>query len=660
MRTTAWLLPVGLVLAVIGGCSSSRFGLAKSDRPASKPKDADEVVYGNPWKKPKKADPKAAEEMSAELAQLRKDMDAAKTASNDLTPWLKNAAEAEGKGDLAAAKGLYQKILDKEPNHAEAHHRLAVIADQQQDARTADEHYLKALTMNRRDADLLSDMGYSLYLRGKYDQSESRLKEALEANPYHRGAQSNLGLVYGRQGKYDQALAAFRQAGTESEAQKNIAQIFPNGRPGSAPDQSGTAVADTERRAAPPLPTDVDQRLDGQFADVMKQMHQQREAAERVRSQQPVGPAANQGMPTGGQPIVHALPPTNNATGTNNAPVNWPPVATTAPPTFNQFGGNGAGNNPPGMAPGANWGTPAAPTMASAGPTNVAKPQDPSPFWTGHSGNTLPEQPAPSNFSGTPTNNGFPANPNAQPNSGIAMNPPAGNVWGNPVAPPTMGNNFPPQSFAAPTNDIRQAGFADSANPRMNDAQRIAAQMAMGTGPGGLLPLVNPGPTAAPLPGTNATNGVNWAYGEMSGNSNRNVENAVWTNPEGINQGAPVNNAAPPTATPGQPWGDWASPAPAAINWGQPPSGNAAPASAAPWDGQPAASAPAPWNGGVNSSSNSGLNPNSSANANVDTYRWDGTPVTAPAGNAAPNDGRNSNNGNATTIPNWPHAPNRL
>ncbi len=671
MRTTAWLLPVGLVIAVIGGCSSSRFGLAKADPPAKKPVDGDRIEYGNPWKKTKKENPEPSKEMMAEMAKVKKDMEAAKAASSDLTPWLKNAAEAEGKGDLAAAKGLYQKILDKDPNNGEAHHRLAVIADQQQDARTADDHYLKALTLNRRDADLLSDMGYSLYLRGKLAESESRLKEALEANPYHRGAQSNLGLVYGRQGKYDQALAAFRQSGTESEAQKNMAQLFPNGRPnGNTTPPAGTAVAENNPRVAPALPTDVDQRLgEAPFSEVMKRMQQEREAAERARSQQPAGQLLGQGMnPNNGQPMVNAAPPTNPQ---NGAATNWPPMASTAPPTFNQFGAtNPLTVTQPNMQPPANWGTSGAAETTAAIPTNVAKPQESNPFWTGNLGNNTSATTAPNSAPGA-QNNSFATNMNPSPHFGTGMNPSPNNAWGNPSAPPTMGNEFPPQNFNAPGGDIRQMGYTDLSNPNasrspqtMNDAQRMAAQMAMATGPGALLPVVNPGPNTATQYPPNSGNGVNWAYGEMSGNGNRNVENAVWTNPQGTDRGTPANHAVqsnPNAIAPEQPWGNWTSPAPAPINWSSDASGNPN-AALPPWAAMPNSNAPAngsatqppPWNGGNNGS---GTN----ANPNADVYRWDGSPVNPPANNSRGNDtSANSGNGAASiTIPNWPNAPMR-
>lgn len=665
MRTTQWLLPVGLSLAVIGGCSSSRFGLAKNDAPAKKPKDADVVEYGNPWKKPKKEEPVEPKELPPELAKLKEKRQATKDQPSDVTPWLKNAAVAESKGELGAAKELYKKILDKDPNNSEAHHRLAVIADQQQDPQTADVHYQTALKLNRKDADLLSDMGYSLYLRGKYDESEMRLKEALEANAYHRGAHSNLGLVYGKQGKYDQALAAFRQAGTESDAQRNMAQLFPNGRPnGNNAAAPGANLAGNTSRVAPAMPSDVDQKLTGaSWQDVQQRMQEQRDAAVRARQNQTGQEFRPEFRDLEQPPSMvnrNAAAPNGagNPTPPNNSNPAWPPVALTPPPTF-----NGANNNPAMMPQG---------FAANAAPaaTNVAKPAESNPFWTGNLGNTMPStNPAGTPPSGFAQNMSPPANFGANP-PGMMPNPARSAMSNGDPSTAWMGNDFagmPPAGNAFDANDspVQPAGFQDfAAAPgnfagtpgAMNDASRMAAQMAMATGPGGLLPVVTPGRGAASAPGNNM-NRAQWAYEETNGPVNRNVENAVYLRQPGADRATPAGNAVnsqpAPSITPPSPWGDFQSPGPSAINWNDSPSntgvnppqwnpnGNAPPTS-------PNGSIPA-WPGNANTGAAAGPN-----GSNLDTYRWNDF----SNGNAArPNNAVNS--GGAMTIPDWPNAPSR-
>ena len=154
-----------------------------------------------------------------------------KSVADDLDRGHAEAAQ----GRLEQAKLSYQRVLEKEPDHLVAHHRLAILADKQQDFRTAEQHYLAALRKNSDDPNLFSDMGYSYFLQGRYLQSEKLFHDALRVQPTHKRALNNLGLLYGTRGKtqadYDQSFAIFRRAGSESGAQSKIAKLFPQGRP---------------------------------------------------------------------------------------------------------------------------------------------------------------------------------------------------------------------------------------------------------------------------------------------------------------------------------------------------------------------------------------------------------------------------------------------
>jgi len=137
-------------------------------------------------------------------------------------------------GRLDLAKSAYNRILNQQPNHVVANHRLAVIADKQRDYATAERHYVTALRVNDSDANVLSDLGYSYLLQQRYPDAEQQLQRALEIQPSHSKAQNNLGLLYGKMGDYDKCLAAFRQTGSEAEAQAKVASQFPLGRPSPA------------------------------------------------------------------------------------------------------------------------------------------------------------------------------------------------------------------------------------------------------------------------------------------------------------------------------------------------------------------------------------------------------------------------------------------
>ena len=134
-------------------------------------------------------------------------------------------------GRLQEAKSHFQAIVREQPLQPMANHRLAVIADTEQDFRNAEKHYLRALNGQPTNPDLLSDLGYSYLLQGRFVESEKFLNDALYHNPRHVKALNNLGLLYGKQNRYHEARAAFFRVGTEAEAYSKLQQLFPNGPP---------------------------------------------------------------------------------------------------------------------------------------------------------------------------------------------------------------------------------------------------------------------------------------------------------------------------------------------------------------------------------------------------------------------------------------------
>jgi Tfp pilus assembly protein PilF len=129
-------------------------------------------------------------------------------------------------GQLVEARHCYSKAMAMSPDNPDLHHRLAIVADQQQQYAMADEHYQAALRLRPRDAKLLNDMGYSAYLRGNTQQAEVILREALSIDRNHRLAMANLGMIYAQQNRYDDALEMFRNGMPEGEAQQSVAQLF--------------------------------------------------------------------------------------------------------------------------------------------------------------------------------------------------------------------------------------------------------------------------------------------------------------------------------------------------------------------------------------------------------------------------------------------------
>lgn len=694
MHPTAKLLVVGLLAAAGSGCTSSRWNLAKSDSP--KPPANNEEVrvkYGFPWSNGSKKQPEKNEALTADLQTKLAEARAKSAANVDVPDHLRKAALAESSGDLAGAKQLYLKVLDADARNAEAHHRLGVIADQQRDTRAADQHYAQALAMTRKDSDLLHDVGYSHLLRGNLDESERYLKEALEVNSFNQRASEHLGQVYARQGKYDAALAQFRQCATEREAQQMLAQAFPNGRPGSG-GTPATPVA--EQRTAQPLP---DFSQGGQTLDQIQQlMAQERAAAQRAREQrieaesrppwddfnaqrapanaasagnhlpqpqyagaaQPANPnratlpqIANTLLPsvTPG-PASAPLPTTTPATsqpGANSAGQPWP-AGSSVPQT------NLAGNS---TAPTTTWGGGPNANPAPANTANAPATQNAPTFWQGALANNAPSTAtnAPSNTATTydtarvPTPSNPLWSPGAAPaTSNAAMPSSQGSPWTNPNYQSTgYERQIPPGMPGASTGASTNA-----------DAARWAAQMAMGAGPGAMFP------TVTQVSHTGGPGNVNFAYGELpSGAPFNQVDPAVWTQ----DRAAPPANAQPAgwngNIAPTSPWNNWQSPAPPSTNWMTPGDNAAPPANMQPPPNYPSGAAATAPSGSYNAAPPPW--PNAPAATSRPTQTADALGAfeaelrnavnSAPANNAtfpAPN-----STSAPTTIQNWPYQPTR-
>ncbi|MCG6155397.1 tetratricopeptide repeat protein [Rubinisphaera margarita] len=148
-------------------------------------------------------------------------------------------AFAKGEADLKngnykSARKHFLEVVQADPENGAAHHRLGYIGDKQKDYQAAEIHYLAALRLEPDDANIACDLGYSYLLQNRTKDSRRFLEKALKIDPNHQASLLNLAGILAKEGDYDGALALFRQAGPEEEAQANIARLFPKGRPAGA------------------------------------------------------------------------------------------------------------------------------------------------------------------------------------------------------------------------------------------------------------------------------------------------------------------------------------------------------------------------------------------------------------------------------------------
>ena len=135
------------------------------------------------------------------------------------------ARQLECQGKHEQARELYKQMLDKHPNNPEYLHRMAVVCTRLQRYGEASSLYERARQRDPRNASLLADMGYTAYLRGDREEAERLLREAVHIKPSDKRALSNLALVVGSYGKFDECLDLLRQAGDEANAIAGLAYV---------------------------------------------------------------------------------------------------------------------------------------------------------------------------------------------------------------------------------------------------------------------------------------------------------------------------------------------------------------------------------------------------------------------------------------------------
>lgn len=131
---------------------------------------------------------------------------------------------AEQQEQWTRAAAIYRQLLDHDPKHAEAAHRLAILCDRQGDFEQSAQWFQRALKLKPGDPELFTDVGYSLASQGRLQEAEINLRQALAISPSHPRAHNHLGVVLAKRGEIEQALASFRRAHCSlAEAHTNVA-----------------------------------------------------------------------------------------------------------------------------------------------------------------------------------------------------------------------------------------------------------------------------------------------------------------------------------------------------------------------------------------------------------------------------------------------------
>lgn len=131
----------------------------------------------------------------------------------------------EQRGEWERAHQHYVEMTKAHPKEVNGYHRAAAACDQLRRHAEAQAWYNKAIALDPEDSQLHNDLGYSYYLAGDLAAAETEIRAAIKLDELNPRYHNNLGLVLGAQDRPEQALEQFRLAGSEADAQFNLAFV---------------------------------------------------------------------------------------------------------------------------------------------------------------------------------------------------------------------------------------------------------------------------------------------------------------------------------------------------------------------------------------------------------------------------------------------------
>ena len=113
---------------------------------------------------------------------------------------------------LVEAQELYRRVLETEPDHANALHYAGVLAHQQGRNEDAIALVERSLALDPDRADCYNNLGIILQSSGRLDAAVDAFERAIAIDPGHANAHSNLGVLLRAAGQPADAERAYRTA----------------------------------------------------------------------------------------------------------------------------------------------------------------------------------------------------------------------------------------------------------------------------------------------------------------------------------------------------------------------------------------------------------------------------------------------------------------
>lgn len=128
-------------------------------------------------------------------------------------------------GRREEAQSVLYRITRQHPYYPEAYVELAEIHMRRRRVDTAIKTLSEGLASLPNDHVLVNNLGMCYLIRRDYPKAEEKFRAAAWIAPNNTRYRSNVALVLGLQGRYDEALALYKQVTTDIEAHFNLAVI---------------------------------------------------------------------------------------------------------------------------------------------------------------------------------------------------------------------------------------------------------------------------------------------------------------------------------------------------------------------------------------------------------------------------------------------------
>ncbi|MEC5033299.1 MAG: tetratricopeptide repeat protein, partial [Oscillatoria sp. PMC 1051.18] len=125
-------------------------------------------------------------------------------------------------GRFAAAEQICRKIVQSEPQQADALHLLGILAYEQGNKPEAIAKYRQAIEIKPDNPDVYNNLAIALKNQGDLDAAIVYYQQAITLRPNSADLYKNLGLAYKEKGLSEQAAAAYQQAITIQPEQADL------------------------------------------------------------------------------------------------------------------------------------------------------------------------------------------------------------------------------------------------------------------------------------------------------------------------------------------------------------------------------------------------------------------------------------------------------